>query len=308
MEQNVPAKRKTQPSPAATQMQRNDELICNSLRARTLSAVRNARGGHIGSSLSLIEVLYCLFFRFLRVDPLKPDAPNRDRFILSSCPGAAALFGVMERRGFLPQSSMERFLLGRSELTMFPTIRISGVEMTGGSLGHGVAFGVGAALHAKRFHQSYLTVVLIGDGEMNEGAIWEAALAGHHLQLSNLLVIVNRNRFQVDGPTESVMALEPVAEKWKSFGWDAQEVDGHSVSEIVHALNLAKSNAGNSASPQVLIAHTTKGQGISFMENSVDWHNRVPSEPEYSLALNELEASRSRLKQDADQVSRIDCV
>lgn len=291
MEQAVPVEKVTKLS-SATKMHREDELLCNSLRARTLSTIRNAGGGHIGSCLSLIEILYCLFFRFLRVDPLKPDDPNRDRFILSSCQGAVALFGVMEHRGFLPPFSLERFLVRGSELTMFPTISISGVEMTGGSLGHGIAFGIGAALYAKWFGQSYLTVVVIGDGEMNEGSVWEAALAGHHLKLSNLLVIVNRNRLQVDGPTESIMALEPLAEKWKSFGWDVQEVDGHSISEIVHALNVARSNAETAASPQILIAHTIKGRGISFMENSVDWHYRVPSETEYSVALKELEAFR----------------
>lgn len=292
MEQTVPAKKATILS-SATKMQREDELVCNSLRAHTLSTIRNAAGGHIGSCLSLIEILYCLFFRFLRVDPRKPDDPNRDRFILSSCQGAVALFGVMEHRGFMPPFSLRRFLVRDSELTMFPTIGVSGVEMTGGSLGHGIAFGIGAALYAKSFGQSYLTVVLIGDGEMNEGSVWEAALAGHHLKLSNLLVIVNRNRLQVDGPTESIMALEPLAEKWKSFGWDVQEADGHSIPEIVHALNLARSNAETSTSPQILIAHTTKGRGISFMENSVDWHYRVPSEAEYSAAIKELKALRS---------------
>ncbi|QQN65452.1 transketolase [Bradyrhizobium diazoefficiens] len=291
MEQTVPVEKVTKLS-SATKKEREDEWLCNSLRARTLSTIRHAGGGHIGSCLSLIEILYCLFFRFLRVDPLKPDDPNRDRFILSSCQGAVALFGVMENRGFLPPFSLERFLVRGSELTMFPTIGISGVEMTGGSLGHGIAFGIGAALYAKWFGQSYLTVVVIGDGEMNEGSIWEAALAGAHLKLSNLLVIVNRNRLQIDGPTESIMALEPVAAKWKSFGWDVQEVDGHAISEIVHALNVARLNAETSASPQVLIAHTIKGRGISFMENSLDWHYRVPSEAEYSGALKELEAFR----------------
>lgn len=288
----MPAKKANRLS-SATILLKEDELVCNSLRARTLSTIRKAGGGHIGSCLSLIEILYCLFFRFLRVDPMKPDAPNRDRFILSSCQGAVALFGVMEKRGFLPPFSLERFLVRGSELTMFPTIGISGVEMTGGSLGHGIAFGIGTALYAKSFGHSYLTVVLIGDGEMDEGSVWEAALAGHHLKLSNLLVIVNRNRLQVDGPTESIMALEPVTEKWKSFGWDVQEVDGHSISEIVHALNCARSNAETSVSPQIVIAHTTKGRGISFMENSVDWHYRVPSEAEYSVALKELEDFRS---------------
>lgn len=292
MEQTVSAKNVAKRS-SATNMQREDELLCNSLRARTLSTIRNAGGGHIGSCLSLIEILYCLFLRFLRVDPLKPDHPDRDRFILSSCQGAVALFAVMEHRGFLPPLSLERFLVRGSKLTMFPTSTISGVEMTGGSLGHGIAFGIGTALSAKRSGQSYLTVVLIGDGEMNEGSIWESALAGSHLKLGNLVVIVNRNRLQIDGPTESVMALEPVAEKWKSFGWDVREVDGHSISEIVHALNVARSNVETSASPQVLIAHTTKGRGISFMENSVDWHYRVPSEAEYRAALKELEAFRS---------------
>lgn len=289
MEQTVPAKSVAKHS-SATSMKREDELLCNSLRARTLSTIRNAGGGHIGSCLSLIEILYCLFFRCLRGDPLKPDDPDRDRFILSSCQGAVALFAVMEHRGFLPPLSLERFLVRGSELTMFPTSTISGVEMTGGSLGHGIAFGIGTALSAKRSGQSYLTVVLIGDGEMNEGSIWESALAGSHLKLGNLLVIVNRNRLQIDGPTESIMALEPVAEKWKFFGWDVQEVDGHSISEIEHALNVARSNAETSASPQILIAHTTKGRGISFMENSVDWHYRVPSEAEYRAALKELEA------------------
>ncbi|MCA6111543.1 transketolase [Bradyrhizobium sp. CNPSo 4026] len=276
--------------PSAMEMQREDELLCSSLRARTVGTIRNAGGGHIGSSLSLIEILYCLFCRFLRIDPLKPNDPNRDRFILSSCQGAVALFAVMEHRGFLPPSSLERFLAGGSELTMFPTISISGVEMTGGSLGHGIAFGIGTALSAKRSGQSYLTVALVGDGEMNEGSVWEAALAGSHLKLSNLLVIVNRNRLQIDGPTESIMTLEPVAEKWKSFGWNVQEVNGHSISEIVHALNLARSNAETSASPQILIAHTIKGRGISFMENSVEWHYRVPSEAEYGAAMQELVA------------------
>ncbi|WP_170991765.1 MULTISPECIES: transketolase [Bradyrhizobium] len=287
----MPAKNVAKRS-SATNMHSEDELLCNSLRVRTLSAIRNAAGGHIGSCLSLIEILYCLFFRFLRVDPLKPDNPDRDRFILSSCQGAVALFAVMEHRGFLPPFSLERFLGRGSELTMFPTTSISGVEITGGSLGHGIPFGIGTALSAKRSGQSYLTVALIGDGEMNEGSVWEAALAGSHLKLSNLLVIVNRNRLQIDGPTESVMALEPVAEKWKSFGWNVQEADGHSISKIVHALNVARSNVETSASPQLLIAHTIKGRGISFMENSLDWHYRVPTEAEYRVALKELEAVR----------------
>ncbi|MBO4228410.1 transketolase [Bradyrhizobium neotropicale] len=279
--------------PSAVEMQKEDELLCSSLRARTVSTIRNAGGGHIGSSLSLIEILYCLFFRFLRIDPLKPNDPNRDRFILSSCQGAVALFAVMEHRGFLLPFSLERFLARGSELTMFPTTSISGVEMTGGSLGHGIAFGIGTALSAKKFGQSYLTVALIGDGEMNEGSIWEAALAGSHLKLGNLLVIVNRNRLQIDGPTESIMTLEPVAEKWKAFGWDVQEVNGHSVSQIGRALDVARANAETSPCPRILIAHTTKGRGISFMENSVEWHYRVPSEAEYGAAMQELLPWRS---------------
>ncbi len=277
---------------SAAEMHRADELLCRSLRACTLSAVQKSGGGHIGSSLSLIEILYCLFYRFLRIDPLKPDDPNRDRFILSSCQGAVALFAVMQLRGFLPPCSLERFLAPGSELTMFPTTRIPGVEMTGGSLGHGIAFGIGTALSARRYGQSYLTVVLIGDGEMNEGSIWEAALAGSHLKLSNLLVIINRNRLQIDGPTESIMALEPLAEKWKSFGWNVQETDGHSPSNILRALDLARANAETSTSPQILIAHTTKGRGVSFMENCLDWHYRVPSEAEYEMAIKEVEACR----------------
>ncbi len=279
--------------PSAVEMQKEDELLCTSLRARTVSTIRNAGGGHIGSSLSLIEILYCLFFRFLRIDPLKPNDPNRDRFILSSCQGAVALFAVMEHCGFLPPFSLERFLARGAELTMFPTTSISGVEMTGGSLGHGIAFGIGTALSAKRLGQSYLTVALIGDGEMNEGSIWEAALAGSHLKLGNLLVILNRNRLQIDGPTESVMTLEPVAEKWKAFGWDVQEVNGHSVTQIGRALNVARANAETSPCPQILIAHTTKGRGVYFMENSVEWHYRVPSEAEYGAAMQELLPRRS---------------
>jgi transketolase len=263
---------------------KEDASTCQSIRREILEMASRGKGGHLGSSLSLVEILYTLYFKVLRIDPLHPTDPERDRFILSSCQGAMAYYSVLARRGFFAREWLAAFLDRECPLTMFPTVNsIPGVEMTGGSLGHGVAFAVGLCLHAKRQHLPWRSFVVVGDGEFDEGTMWESLLAASHFQLDNLTVIVNRNRMQIDGSTESVMALEPFAAKLKAFGCGTIEVDGHDVTALEDI--LPKTTA---TGPQVVIARTTKGKGVSFMENSVEWHYRTPNCREMELALGEL--------------------
>lgn len=251
------------------------ELALLAARARRcmVDSLIQAGCGHPGGAFSCVDVLTALFFHTLRIDPARPDLPERDRFILSKGHSSVALYAVMALRGFFPLEWLSTFRRDDSPLGGHPDMhKVPGVEMSTGSLGHGLAVGVGLAAAAALDRAGWRTFVLLGDGETQEGAVWEAALAAAHFRLDNLTAVVDRNRLQIDGPTETVMALEPYADKWRSFGWEVRCVDGHDMAAVVSALDAVPFAPGR---PSLLIADTIKGKGVSFMENNVEWHGKA---------------------------------
>jgi transketolase len=258
------------------------------LRRRDLAMVYRARLGHLGGELSAIDILATLYGAVLTVDPARPDWPGRDRFILSKGHAAAALYATLAEAGFLPEEELSTFLQPLSRLNGHPNrTKVPGVESNTGPLGHGLPVAVGCALGAKLDGASWRTFVLTGDGELQEGSNWEAAMAAAHYRLDNLTLIIDRNGLQQGDTTERTMRLDPLAEKWRAFGWGVREVDGHdhgALLDVCAALPLAEGQ------PSCIIAHTHKGQGISFMRDRAAWHHRVPSDAEYALAADELGA------------------
>ncbi len=254
---------------------------------RTVIAMANrAKSGHVGSALSTIDILSVLYHRFLRIDPKNPKWAERDRFILSKGHGCSGLYATLAQRGFFSESSLETFLKDESIFAGHPSaLHVPGVELSTGSLGHGLNVGVGMALADKRDHTGRRTVVLVSDGECDEGSTWEAALTAGHWELGGLTCIVDYNKIQSFGRTADIMDLEPFADKWRAFRWHVQEVDGHNHAEIEEALaaTLREDNK-----PSVIIAHTVKGKGVSFMEDTVDWHYWPPNDEQKAQAFAEL--------------------
>ena len=260
--------------------------LASRIRLRTLSMVQRAGSSHIGSNFSMVELLTVLYGRVLRVDPERPDWTERDRFILSKGHACAALYVVLAERGFFPHSWLDDFYQNGSRLAGHVTHSgIPGVEVSTGSLGHGLSIGIGMALAARLDGREHRTFVLLSDGECDEGSTWEAVLfAGHH-HLAHLVAIVDYNKVQSLGSTEEVLDLAPFADKWRSFGWAVAEIDGHSTAEIERTL------AGvplDSQRPTCIIAHTVKGKGVSFMEGKLLWHYRSPQGDEFEAARREL--------------------
>lgn len=247
---------------------------------------RTRPGGHLGSAFSIVDILTVLYFNFLRFPEDRPDHPLRDRFILSKGHAALALYTTLAHRGFFEKVELSTFVQDNSSLTGHPEINcVPGVEISSGSLGHGLSMGVGMALAQKHDNSSSRVVVLVSDGECNEGSIWEAAqFAGHH-GLDNLTVIVDSNKFQALGRTAEVINPEPFADKWRAFGWEAEELDGHSHDALGATLNKLPLRANR---PTCLIAHTLMGKGVSFMEDKLEWHYYDPKDDHYTAALAEL--------------------
>ncbi|MGO0123233.1 transketolase [Desulfothermobacter acidiphilus] len=255
------------------------------IRQHVIRMLMSAGSGHPGGSLSAVDLLTALYFRVMRVDPENPADPDRDRFILSKGHAAPALYAVLAERGFFPVSWLEGLRRLGSPLQGHPDMRkVPGVEMSTGSLGQGLSVGVGMALAAKLQGSGCRVFVLLGDGECQEGQVWEAAMAAGHYRLNNLMAIVDRNRLQIDGETEKVMALEPMADKWRAFNWSVIEINGHRFEEIVPVLE----RVGYAQKPTAVIAHTVKGKGVSFMEGQVDWHGVAPKPEQGLQALKEL--------------------
>jgi len=249
--------------------------------------VVDAGNGHIGGDLSATDILATLYFGVLRVDPARPDDPERDRFILSKGHCAGALYTTLAHRGFIPLDELRTFMAPLSRLNGHPDRnKVPGVEANTGPLGHGLPIAVGMATAAKLDSASWRTFVLTGDGELQEGSNWEAAMAAAHLGLANLTVIVDRNRLQQGDRTEKTIALEPLADRWRTFGWGVVEVDGHDVEALAQVLGSLPARAGR---PTCVIASTNKGRGVSFIEDRVEWHHRVPTDEELEAALVELE-------------------
>lgn len=256
------------------------------LRCLALEAISRAGSGHPGGCLSAAEILAALYFHHLRLDPREPNCPERDRFILSKGHAAPLLYAALALRGFFPLEELWTLRQLGSRLQGHPDrLKVPGVEMTSGSLGHGLPVGTGLALAARLSGARYRTYVLLGDGELQAGLVWEAALIAAKYRLSNLVAIVDNNGVQLDGPVHEILPIEPLAEKWRSFGWAVQEVDGHNIRELLDALDLA---ANIHERPAVIIAHTIKGKGCSFMEGQAAWHGRAPTPQELACALEEL--------------------
>jgi transketolase len=270
-----------------------ERLECKAvdIRKKIVELTVIAGGGHIGGALSMTDVMVALYYHYLRVDPANPGLPDRDRFILSKGHGALGICPVLSDLGYYPEELMANFNGLDSPFGMHPDMhKIPGIEISTGSLGHGLSIAVGCALAARLDSASWRTCCLLGDGELNEGMVWEAAMSAAAFKLGNLVAVVDRNGFSLDGPTEEVMPLEPLARKWEAFGWRVQEIDGHSMAEIVAA--LAALPPTGSEVPQCIIARTVKGKGVSFMENKAEWHYGGLDEEKAGVVLDELERSR----------------
>jgi transketolase len=242
------------------------------LRREILKAIEQSRRGHIGSAFSIVEILRVLYESTLRVDPKNPAERERDRFILSKGHGCLALYAVLADRGFFPREELYKFCQLDAMLGGHPDYsRIPGIEVSTGSLGHGLSVGIGMALNARLEGMDYRTFVLIGDGECNEGAIWEGALCASKHRLANLTVLIDRNGMQCYGKTSDVLELEPLADKWRSFGFAVREVDGHDISALFSALN---SMPFDSRKPSALVCHTVKGKGVPFLQWNASWHHK----------------------------------
>jgi transketolase len=232
-----------------------------------------------------MDILVALYFDVLRHDPSDPNWADRDRFVLSkghACPG---LYVVLAKQGYFPREELWSFRKTGALLQGHAHPRTPGVEMNSGSLGQGLSFAIGTALAARLSNRRYKVYALLGDGECDEGQVWEAAMAAAHYKLDNLTALVDRNGIQNDRFTSQVMELEPLPEKWRAFGWATLEIDGHDISRVLDALKEAQNTKGR---PTVIIAHTVKGKGVSFMENNPDFHGRAPTQEEYTKAMAEL--------------------
>jgi transketolase len=257
------------------------------LKVQALKMIYKAESGHPGGSLSAADIITALYFHHLNLNPAQPYWSERDRFILSKGHAAPILYAALAERGYFPKKELDTLRSIGSILQGHPDLlKTPGVEMTTGILGHGLSVGVGMALGAKLDHKNYRIYVLLGDGELDTGFNWEAALSAHKYHLDNLTAIVDLNGVQLDGPTNEIMPLEPVVDKWKSFNWYALEIDGHNIKQILDTLDETKHLHGK---PSIIIAHTIKGKGVSFMENKSIWHGRVPNKEEFEIALKELQ-------------------
>lgn len=256
-------------------------------RKRLVEIVYKAKAGHIGGGLSSMNMLTALYFREMNINPDSPKMPSRDRFVMSKGHCVEALYSVLQNRGFITKELTDTLGEFDSVLAGHPTIEVPGIEVNSGALGHGLPIGVGMAIAAKMDKQSWRTFVLMGDGEQGEGSIYEAAMAGSHYKLDNLVAIIDRNRLQISDTTENVMALEPIADRWTAFGWDVKDINGDSMEAIVEALDTIDYNNGK---PHLIISRTTKGFGVNLMENILKWHHGVPTQEEYDKAIAEINA------------------
>jgi transketolase len=264
----------------------NSKNLANKIRINCVEMANSGGGSHIGSALSIADILACLYSDILNIFPNDPKAEDRDRFILSKGHAGAAVYSVLSEVGFFSTDKLKTHYKDGSDLSGHVSHKkIPGVELSTGSLGHGLNVGVGMAKAAKLNKKNHKIVVLLSDGECDEGTVWEAALFSSHHKLNNLIAIIDYNKLQSLDTTENTISLEPFKQKWESFGWEAINVDGHSHSQIKEVFtNLPVINE----KPIVIIADTTKGKGVSFMENSVLWHYRSPQGEEFKKAIKEL--------------------
>lgn len=257
-----------------------------SMRRHIIKMVHAAKSGHPGGSLSSVEIMTALYFDIMRFDPSRPSWKERDRFVLSKGHAAPALYAALAECGIVSENELLSLRKLGSPLQGHPDMkRVPGVEMSTGSLGQGLSVANGMALAGKLDKSDWHVFALIGDGECQEGQIWEAAMAAAHYKLDNLTVFLDYNRLQIDGCIRDVMNPEPFPDKWKAFGWQVYTIDGHSFAEIIQAAEEARAVKGR---PSIIICYTTKGKGVSFMENEADWHGKAPNDEQANKALAEL--------------------
>jgi transketolase len=262
------------------------EAMAKKIRRHIVEMIGRAGSGHPGGSLSATDIVTCLYFNILRYDPVNPKWPDRDRFILSKGHAAPVLYSALAEAGYIPLESLSTLrkinsiLQGHADSHHTP-----GVELTAGSLGQGLSFSIGVALAGRLSSKTYRVYTLLGDGECDEGQVWEAAMAAAHFKVDNLTAIVDNNGLQIDGWNKDVMSLDPFTDKWKAFGWHVIEIDGHRIPQILEAFKEAQSVKGK---PSVIIAHTIKGKGVSFMENQAGFHGKAPNAEQVKIALEEL--------------------
>ena len=273
------------------------ELEVLAARARLLAVdmVHTANSGHIGGSLSAMDLLTVLYFHTMRVDPAHPHDPDRDRFVLSKGHCTPALYPILSLRGFFPQEELKLFRSIEGHLSGHAEMRhVKGVDMSTGSLGQGISAAVGMALAAKLDGAPWRTYAVLGDGEIEEGQVWEAAMFAAHKKLDNLCVVVDNNNLQIDGTVEEVNSPYPIPEKFEAFGFHVEEIDGHDFDQIERAFEAAKACKGR---PTAIIQKTHKGRGVSFMEDQVSWHGSAPNEEQYHKAMAELEAALAKAEE-----------
>ena len=262
------------------------QYLSTKIRCSILTMVKEAKVGHIGGSLSVTDILVALYFKVLNINPKEPEWSDRDRLILSKGHGATAIYSTLAERGFFPIQELKTFAVINSNFQVHPDRRkVPGIEASTGALGQGLSIAAGMALAARLDKKDYHVYAILGDGEIQEGQIWEAAMFSSHYNLENLIAILDYNNVQLMGNVPDIMKISPVDKKWESFGWNVLKIDGHDFNQIIKSLNIAKGNKGK---PTIIIANTTKGKGVSFMQNSCTWHGNVPTDEEYSKAMLEL--------------------
>ncbi len=255
------------------------------LRRDIVEMVHAAKAGHPGGSLSAVDMITALYFHVMRIDPQNPRWEDRDRFVLSKGHACPALYAALARRGFFDPKHLTTLRQYHSILQGHPDMnKTPGIDISSGSLGNGLAIGVGMAMSGRLHHQDYMTYVMLGDGEVQEGMVWEAAMAAHHHDLGNLVAIVDCNGVQINGWVNEIMTVEPLADKWRAFGWNVVEVNGHNMKDLLTVLHTAKTMRH----PTVILMRTVKGRGVSFMEDDCKWHGNSPSDEELVQAILEI--------------------
>ena len=267
------------------------KLVCklenqaNQLRQDILKMIHQAGKGHPGGAFSATEIVTALYFSVMKIEPAKPKWPERDRFILSKGHACPVWYAALARRGFFELSHLDTLRQTHSILQGHPVMtKTPGVDINTGSLGNGLSLGLGMALASRNNGFKYNVYVILGDGEIQEGMVWEAAMAAGHFRPANLFAVVDYNGLQNDGFVKDILSLEPLVDKWRAFGWNVKEIDGHNINEILNGFAWMQKVGG----PAVIIAHTIKGKGVSFMENIVEWHGKTPTKEEFKLAMEEL--------------------
>ena len=272
-------------------------LTANRVRQHIIEGTFNAKSGHPGGSLSAADVITYLYFKEMKVDPSNPKWEDRDRFVLSKGHAAPALYGALAVKGFFPEDEIKNLRKPTSFLQGHPDMRkVPGVDMSTGSLGQGVSCAVGMALNGKITGKDYRVYSVLGDGEIQEGQVWEAAMFASHKKLDNLTIFIDNNNLQIDGTMEEVNSPYPIPEKFAAFGWNTVEIDGHDFDQIEDAISQAKSVKDK---PTAVIMHTVKGKGVSFMEDQVGWHGVAPNAEQYENAMKELKAQYATLAEQA---------